>query len=740
MGKTLYNSFNDKQYEAITAPDDVPLMVIAGAGSGKTAVLTYRAVYLLNEKNYVSDRILGFTFTNKAANEMKERITKVIPNKSFKYIGTFHSLCLRILREDIKELEIGSINSNFSVIDEDDQTSILKEIYKLNNFDKQILNFKVCLSWISKLKSDDIYDANEIYEWLSFLDNTYDGKTKKDIFATAYDSYIKFLHDGNLLDFDDLIKYAKKVLQFDHIRSKWQNRFDYILVDEFQDTNIDQYQIIKLLSKNFKNIFAVGDPDQMIYSWRGAQENIFDVFRKDFSDSLTIVLEKNYRSTKNILNIANSLIQKNKNRIKKNLYTDSNTKSEIIYFEADDQNLESKFVCTRIQNLVDSELNKYDYKDIAILYRANYLSRNIEEFLSNYRIPYKVFGGYKFYQRKEVKDIIAYLKLIVNSDEVGLTRIYNTPRRQISEAAYFKIKNYAVIKNISTFAAFNLVDEIEGIQTRTKNAVKNFYQLITEIREKKYGSIADMIDDIVEKTQYYQMLKEDGEEHRVENIVELKNAATNFEQNNPGSNINFYLQELALLTSYDDDKDGENKNNCVTLMTVHASKGLEFKVVFIIQFNESIFPSIRSIEEGNLDEERRIAYVAITRAKENLYISCCKGTSFFGNREIEKEPSRFIDEIGDLLTEKRLVNRSHTKFNTDRRAYSSWNDKSKEKFHEEDKKFYVGELIVHDKFGEGIVLNIKGSTIDISFKNPQYGKKTFLKQHVAIRSLKDLKS
>lgn len=735
MQKTIYDSFNEKQYEAITAPDDVPLMVIAGAGSGKTAVLTYRAVYLLNELNYVSDRILGFTFTNKAANEMKDRITKVIPNRSFRYIGTFHSVCLRILREDIKELNIGKINSNFTIIDEDDQNSILKEIYKLNNFDKQILNYKVCLSWISKLKSDNIYDANDVYEWLSFLDNTYDGKVKKDIFAAVYEGYINFLRDGNLLDFDDLIKYARRVLEIEEIKTKWQNRFDYILVDEFQDTNYDQYQIIKLLSKNFKNIFAVGDPDQMIYSWRGAQENIFEVFKKDFPDSLTIVLEKNYRSTKNILNIANSLIQKNKNRIKKNLYTDSKSESEIIYFEADDQNLESKFVCTRIKDLVESQ--KYNYKDIAILYRANYLSRNIEEFLSNYRIPYKIFGGFKFYQRKEVKDIIAYMKLIVNGDEVSLTRIYNTPRRQISEATYFKIKNYAVLNNISTFAAFKFVDEIEGIQTRTKNAVKSFYDSMIEIREKKYGSISEMIDDIVEKTKYYEMLKEDGEEHRTENIIELKNASKNFEQNNPGSNINFYLQELALLTGNDEEENQKNKQDSVSLMTVHASKGLEFKVVFIIQFNENIFPSIRSLEEGNLDEERRIAYVAITRAKENLYISCCNGTSFFGNREMEREPSRFISEIGDALIEKRLITKNQTKFKASTHFTSS-NKESKvdhSKFHESEKTYYVGELIIHDKFGEGIVLNVSGNIIDISFKNPQYGKKSFLKQHVSIRSL-----
>ncbi len=738
MMATNYNKFNENQKRAITFDDDIPVLVIAGAGSGKTSVLTHRVVYLINEKNYYSERILGFTFTNKAANEMKTRISNIIPNKKFQYIGTFHSICLRILREDIKALNIENITSNFSIIDDDDQNSILKDIYKVNNFDNQVLKIKVCLSWISKMKSENIYENDEVYEWLSFLDNTYDGNKKKDICKKVYEEYLKFLKNSNLLDFDDLIKYAKQVLKIEEIGQKWKNRFDYILVDEFQDTNLDQYEVIKLLSKNMKNVFAVGDPDQMIYSWRGAQKDIFNLFKNDFTDTEIIVLEQNYRSTKKILNIANSLINNNPNRIKKNLFTDSNFDSEVVYFESEDQDSESRFVCSKIKELVNEK--KYQYKNIAVLYRANYLSRNIEESLSYNHIPYRVYGGFRFYQRKEIKDIIAYMRLVANSDEMSLTRIYNFPKRQISEKTFFVIKNYAVENNLSTFASFGKADEIDELSTKAKQACLEFYNLISEIRNKKFDSISQLIDEITDKTNYFQMLKEEGEENRIENINELKNAAIDFEKNNPeNANLNHYLQELAILTSIDDNDDKNNKDT-VSLMTVHTAKGLEFDIIFIIQMNENVFPSTKAIEEGNLDEERRIAYVAITRAKKNLYLSCSSGTTFFGNVSVKKTPSRFLIEIDNLLADKRILTKN-TSFNN-KKIFESHEKENKEidldnVYHTEKEEYYIGDLILHDKFGKGIVLDVQSSTITIAFEKPQFGKKILIKHHKAIRKIKN---
>ena len=734
-----YSKFNENQRKAITFDDDIPVLVIAGAGSGKTSVLTHRVVYLINEKNYASWKILGFTFTNKAANEMKTRISNIIPNKKFHYIGTFHSVCLRILREDIKALDIENITSNFSIIDEDDQNSILKDIYKANNFDNQVLKIKVCLSWISKMKAEGIYENDDVYEWLSFLDNTYEGHTKKDICKKVYEEYLKFLKNSNLLDFDDLIKYAKQVLQIEEIGKKWKERFDYILVDEFQDTNLDQYEIIKLLSKNMKNVFAVGDPDQMIYSWRGAQKNIFNSFKNDFANTEVIVLEQNYRSTKKILNIANSLINNNPNRIKKNLFTDSNFNSEVIYFEADDQDNESKFVCSKIKELVQAK--QYQYKDIAILYRANYLSRNIEESLSHNYIPYRIFGGFRFYQRKEVKDMIAYMRLVANSDEMSLSRIYNVPKRQISEKTFFAIKNYAVANNLSTFASFGKAEEIDELSAKAKNSCLEFYNLISEIRNKKFDSISQLIDEIADKTNYFQMLKDEGEETRIENIEELKNAALAFEKNNPdNANLHHYLQELAIITSVDETNDKNDKNiNTVSLMTVHSAKGLEFDIVFIIQMNENIFPSIKSIEEGNLDEERRIAYVAITRAKKNLYLSCSRGANYFGNVSGQKTPSRFLLEIDNLLADKRIVSKN-TSTNSKKVFDYSRNERSSidldNVYHDKKEEYYIGDLVLHDKFGRGIVMDVQQSIITVAFDRPQIGKKQLIKHHKSVRKIK----
>lgn len=728
MEKDIFKKFNEKQYEAITTNQD-SILVVAGAGSGKTSVLTHRIVYLVTELGYDPKKILGFTFTNKAANEMKTRISKLIKNANFPYIGTFHGICLRILREDINHLNIKNINSNFNIIDNEDQLSILKDIYNENNFNKTSLSLKNCLSYIMQLKNSEV-DIEDVENELEHMINAYDFNMKKDIICTSYKKYLEYLQSNNLLDFDDLIKFCKKLLLSNNdVLKKWQNRFDYILVDEFQDTNVDQFDIISYLSKNKKNVFAVGDPDQMIYSWRGAYDDIFKEYIADFVNVKTIILERNYRSSKKILDSANKLIKNNSNRIEKNLYTESNIESEVVFYNAPNQDEESKYVVTKIQSL----LNKgFKYKDFAILYRSNYLSRNIEQQLTFSSIPYKIYGGFKFYQRKEIKDILAYLKLINNNDEISLSRIYNIPKRGISEKSFSKIKEYAKIKNISTFDAFNHIENID-ISQKTKNEIKQFYDLISQFKKTSYPSILNMVNDVFEKTHYKEMLIKTEEEHRIENIDELKNAIFQFESTRENCTLNEYLQEIALLTSADEDDSKDS--NFVSLMTVHVAKGLEFKNVFIIEFNESIFPSQKAIDADGIEEERRIAYVAITRAKENLYICSSDGTSFYETNKFPKTPSRFFEELKNehlSIHKNSYVPIGESKITLfDSSKYETKVDLN-QYCHDFEVNFNIGDWIVHKTFGEGVILDVDDKTVKIAFKLKSVGTKIILKNHKSL--------
>ncbi len=723
-----YDKFNEKQHEAITYNGD-SLLVVAGAGSGKTSVLTYRVVYLVLDLGYDPKRILGFTFTNKAANEMKTRINSLIPNASFPYIGTFHGICLRILREDIDSLNLTNIKSNFNIIDNEDQLVLLRDLYNEYKFDKSSLSYKNCLSYISKLKSNET-PFEECYEELEDIITADFNNYKKNIVSVVYKRYVQYLEKNNMLDFDDLIKYTLKLLLFNqNVKIKWQNRFDYILVDEFQDTNSDQLEIIKLLSLTKDNVFAVGDPDQMIYSWRGAYDDIFNEYVDFFKNVKTVVLEKNYRSTKKILNTANKLIKNNFNRIEKNLYTESKFDGEVVYYDAPDQDTESRYVAAKIKKLLNEG---YQYKDICILYRQNYVSRNIEQQLTYSSIPYHIYGGFKFFQRREVKDLISFLKVISNNDEISLSRIYNVPKRGISEATYLKLKEYAVQNNISVFEVFENADNIHFLGPKTKASVKEFYNLISYFKNKEYTTILNLLDDVIEKTKYKEMLIQNEEENRIENVDELKNAIYQFESRKPNATLDEYLQEIALLTSLDEESK-ENKN-FVSLMTVHISKGLEFKVVFLIQFNEGVFPAQKSIDSGEIEEERRIAYVAITRAKENLYILSSGGVNFLDSRRTPKTPSRFIRELkNDDIT--MTVSSSRNDESVNRSIFTPVNESKvnyNDNYRTDNVEYEIGDWLMHTLFGQGMVVDVDDRTVKIAFKKKSVGTKRLLKNHKSI--------
>lgn len=721
--KEYLSRLNEKQKEAVTS-NAGSVLVIAGAGSGKTAVLISRIIYLVLELGISFKRVLAFTFTNKAANEMKTRLVNSFHNASFPWIGTFHSFCLRVLREDIDKL---GWTNGFTIVDEDDQLSIVREMYTKFGLDKSFISYQNCLNYIMTLKANEVDPENAINELLEYIEVDSYNK-KKEIISVAYAGYQKYLGENNLLDFEDLIKYTKKLFSIrSDILEKWKNRFDYVLVDEFQDTNNDQFEIVKMLAKDKKNVFAVGDPDQMIYSWRGAHEMIFDDFKEYFEDVKIIILDRNYRSTKFILDTANKLISYNTNRIKKNLYTEDLGGNNVVFHNAANQDRESRWVVNKINYLIENY--KYKYSDFAILYRSNYLSRNIEQELIRSHLPYFVFGGFKFYQRKEIKDVIAYLRLISNNDDISLLRICNVPKRQISETTLTKIKEYAYNKNIPLFDAMLEVDKIDSIADKTKKAVVNFCNLITELRNKKFNSLTNMLDKVLEDTGYLQMLKDGEESNRIENITELKNALSQYEFKNPNSGLIEYLQDIALYTS--SDEEAKKTNNAINLMTVHSAKGLEFKNVFIIEFNEGIFPSKKSIDADWIDEERRIAYVAMTRARENLFILSSDGISFFGGDRSPKSPSRFFEEIkNSKLTIESEKYRSISDKDVD------WFDSSKainfeENYHTKEQEFNIGDTVVHTEFGSGVVLAVTNVTIDVAFKYP-YGTKTIMKNHKSI--------
>ena len=689
------DALNNEQKEAVLCTEG-PLLVLAGAGSGKTKVLTTRIAYLIKEKGVDPYNLLAITFTNKAAREMKERVAKLI---DYKYenmqISTFHSFGLTILR---KYYNIVGYKSNFTILDSDDSLTTVKKIIKELNLDPKNYNPKAIRNRISSAKNElmtpDLYSK--------YANTDFEEKV-----VEVYRGYQEKLVKNNSVDFDDLLMLPIQILKENpDILKLYQERFKYILVDEYQDTNRAQYILVKMISAKYKNICVVGDESQSIYSFRGADyKNILN-FEKDYKNVKVILLEENYRSTKYILNVANDVINNNKNRKDKKLWTKRDEGNKVKCYTALNEKDEAHYVVSEIKKLL---VNGVDRKDIAVLYRTNAQSRNVEEELLKENIPYKVVGSFFFYKRKEIKDLIAYLKLIYNTDDDNsLERVINVPKRAIGIKTVQKIQDEANIKNTSMFNAISKGKELD------------FKLMIEEIKEQaKNISLTELIDLILDKTGMLAELKsEDSLEAdiRIENLNEFKSITANFEEMYGIISLESFLEEISLVADIEEHK---NETNLITLMTVHSAKGLEFDNVFIIGLEEGIFPHVNSLSSyEEIEEERRLAYVAITRAKKNLELVNAKSRMLFG-QENNNLPSRFINEINpdNLIQEKNVINKIE-----------------KANLIDESASYTLGEKVKHDIYGVGMVVAIKDKTIDVAFEH-KYGIVTFMKGHKVIKKI-----
>ena len=688
------NSLNDNQRQAVVHLDG-PLFVVAGAGTGKTKALTTRIGYLIREVKVDPNRILAVTFTNKAAREIKERVNGMIaPYEVGTWLYTFHAFGLRILREFAPELNLG-YKVSFTVIDTDDSLSIIRDLLKKYNIDSKQYPARMVRNVISSHKT-----GIEVIE--------------DPIISKLYDGYHKELIKEQLMDFDDLIIYPYHLLRDNiGVRTNLQNRFDHILVDEFQDTDLIQYEIIKLL--NCDNTFVVGDPDQSIYAFRGARYENNQLFLKDFY-AQQVILDKNYRSTNNILKAANKLIKNNKSRTAgKNLVSDLGDGLPVIIKVAASDYDEANMVVNEIANLT---MQNYDYSDIAILYRANHLSRLFEHGLTQNHIPYIIYGGLSYYERKEVKDILAYLHLIVDPDtNFYIKRIINVPARGVGDVTFGKLEDYSNQTGMSILDSISML----SFSKRINDNLTEFKDLILNIRARinELEDLVDVIDLVFNNSGYAMMLLESKDERHVErkeNIMELKNVFRRGSWAYEGTNlekIKSVLDEIALFTDHDTDVKSDN---VVKLATVHQVKGLEFKVVFVVGMEEGLFPSERVYgNEFETEEERRIFYVALTRAKERLYITHSQRRMLYGSLKNNYQ-SMFVDEISEPV-EKPV-----------RRNY----EESKPKVVSNNLTFGEADLVSHDVFGDGVIVSISGDILTIAFSH-EHGIKKLLKTHPAIK-------
>jgi DNA helicase-2/ATP-dependent DNA helicase PcrA len=639
----LLEGLNKEQRRAVVETDG-PILLVAGAGSGKTRVLTHRIAYLLAEKKITPWNILAITFTNKAAREMKERVATLVgPQADDIWISTFHSMCVRILRRDIDRL---GYSRNFSILDSGDQLSVIKEVMKRKNIDAKKFEPKAIRASISNFKNE-LKTTQEVGK---LVGNYYD-----QIVADVYEGYQKALKTNQALDFDDLIMITVQLFQeVPDVLEFYQRKFQYIHVDEYQDTNRAQYLMVSLLADRFKNICVVGDSDQSIYQFRGADISIILSFEKDYANANVIKLEQNYRSTKRILQAANEVIKNNTSRKAKNLWTENNEGMKITYYRGDNEHDEAYFITQKIQEAIQSGKK---YKDIAVLYRTNAQSRVIEEVFLKSTISYQIVGGTKFYERKEIKDVLAYLRLISNpDDDISFRRIVNVPKRGIGESTVDKVAQYAGEKGISMYSALEEVDFI-GLSGRATNQLANFYELMKNmIHMVDYLSVTELTEQILEKTEYRETLERENtleSKARIENIDEFLSVTLNFEQTNEEKTLLAFLTDLALVADIDKvgDEEEEEEGNQVLLMTLHSAKGLEFPSVFLVGMEEGLFPHNRALtEESEMEEERRLAYVGITRAEQELYMTNARMRTIFGRSSMNPE-SRFIREIPDELIE-----------------------------------------------------------------------------------------
>lgn len=738
MELSLQN-LNDKQLEAVKTTEG-PVLVVAGAGSGKTKVLATRIAYLIDGIGCPDRNILAITFTNLACREMKSRVFSILNRPCNAQILTYHGLCLRILREDIS---IYGMDKNFNIIDDEEQSEIIKQIYQdwrlREEFGKRC-KIKMMVDFIRAIQSSCNCIERTFWDKNIDIPDQVNDLIKRHILHNGDDKYIKSIYleyikrkfKGNLLDYNDLITGAYKLLKYNpEIAKKWQQRFQYILVDEFQDTDYFQFQILQMLINSQENVFCVGDPDQTIYEWRGAYAEIFNDFLARFQNTKQIILDKNYRSTQNILDVANSLIKHNEKRIDKTLIAHNANGEKPIYYEGDSKNEEGRFVVNTIKELVKKG---YAYKDIAILYRANFLSRFIEQALLYANIPYCIYGGVKFYQRKEIKDVLAYIRLIENpDDELAIKRVINTPNRKIGDVTIDKIANYAFNKNISFAEALKTSSSSDPNVTWDKENVRSFVTLINSFKTLvKDLPLAEGVKKILEVIKYRDYLKTydlNEETARWQNIEELLTSITQYSLDDEHPSYSSFLQSISLYTDTTSDDFKNKDENAVSLMTIHFAKGTEYKVVFIVGMYEGTFPNNRC--EGN-EEERRIAFVGFTRAKEHLYLCSSHGVSFNGS----DEPSSFISEINPSSIEKKKSSLS-----SNSNADLSWFDSQKpqrfdNQYNNFSVDFKVGDTIVHTVFGMGQIVEVDGDYIVVVFKKP-YGKKTLNAHHKAIKRVKN---
>lgn len=727
---------NDHQLEAVTTKEQ-HVRVVAGAGSGKTRVLTYRIAFLLEEMDVKPENILAITFTNKVANEMKERIVKLIPEVSSKLlIRTFHSFCAYFLRHEISVLDYPL---SFTIYDEDDQTKIVKDIVSEMGLKKSDPLVNKSLSFIRSMKLKEKYP-----------DDISEKEIEGEIARQCKEVYELYEQEKNRmygLDFDDLLLKTNQILKnYPEIRIKWQNRIQHILIDEFQDTNDSEYRLVEYLMTPDTSLYVVGDPDQTIYTWRGANQNIILNLNKKHKNIASIVLDRNYRSTQTILNAANKLIAHNRLRIPKDLYSINNIGQPIIVKGLGSNRAEAKWVAREIKMLHDN--GSYAYQDIVVLYRSSYVTLEFEQELTAFNIPYRIYGNVKFYQRKEVKDILAYFNLIVNhSDDISFERIINVPRRQIGETTINIIKQEARDSNKSIYEyVSSLETNNNGVSKLTPKTINSLKILLFTLKkaeediQKNEEAFAKILEDMVTSIGYLDYLaKEDEGEDRIENVRALFADLRSYFYNNPETSFEEYLQNIALMSAQDEMVGGD----MLTLMTAHTAKGLEYPVVFVVRFNQGIFPHNRSISEGgyeSMEEERRLAYVAFTRAKERLYISYSQGFSYVAGGELA--PSFFIKESGLNLpsletrdysfTSKKKVREYH--FEDDDSGYFSQETPIRQTFSQTTTNnigWELGDIVIHKTLGVGKVVAIEGDGI-ITVDFEQHGLKSLLGSHPSL--------
>ncbi|WP_304683283.1 DNA helicase PcrA [uncultured Clostridium sp.] len=746
----LLEELNDKQYEAVTNTEG-PCLVIAGAGSGKTKVLTHKIAYLIEENNVKPWNILAITFTNKAANEMKERVEKLVGDVTKDmWIGTFHSICVRILRRQIDRI---GFDTSFVIFDTSDQRTLVKQILKSQNLDDKIFTDRSVLFEISNAKNEmlepDAYSARAM------------GDFRKEKIADIYRIYQKRLKENNAIDFDDIINFTIKILLDNpDLLEYYSDKFKYVLVDEYQDTNKAQFTLVTLLAAKYGNITVVGDNDQGIYSFRGADISNILNFEKDFPGTKIIKLEQNYRCTQNILNAANEVIKNNETKYEKKLWTSNDAGNLPKVYRGDDEYDEANYIVRQINHLKMEEY--YKYSDFAVLYRMNTQSRSIEDILRRENIPYKIIGGLKFYERKEIKDIIAYLRLIQNtSDNLSLTRIINEPKRGVGKTS---LDNIEAISNSQGVSMYDIIKEADkyGLN-RIFGNTREFIQVIEELKTKVDTlSISELIKQTLNKSGYTKALEDENTieaENRIENLDEFLTVAMEFEEESADNSLREFLESITLSSDIDGMEETEES---VTLMTLHSAKGLEFPTVFLVGMEEGIFPGYKSIgEEKEIEEERRLCYVGITRAKENLFLTCAKQRTIFGSTSYNAV-SRFVKEIPANMLEgyDALEQKNESRFN-DRNNWdyedrkSSYYDNpvktyrdietatsrgtstssgfqfrsadsflqslNKPKGNDVDlSKYAAGVKVYHKKFGEGIINSVEAEgedlKVDIQFE------------------------